>query len=174
MKEMDVRIGLAKPEEISEIWGLFKRTYIDAYVDDTAGITKAKLLDFLSGDSPYFPKNWKKYLEHPTTTRTVYVARNNGKIVGMISPVYVDGRHRITGLYVDPEAQDMGVGTKLMEKALSHYGDVDIYIGIASHVRQLQHFYEHFGFKVIDPNDLKRYPPDPMSYFEMVRPAKIS
>jgi hypothetical protein len=59
-----------------------------------------------------------------------------------------------------------------MEKALAHQGNVDVYLGIASHlVHTLQHFYEPFGFTVINPKKLKRYPPDPMAYVEMIRPA---
>ncbi|HYH35922.1 MAG TPA: GNAT family N-acetyltransferase, partial [Candidatus Saccharimonadales bacterium] len=164
--------GLARPEERLEIWELYKRTYLDTYVNEKAGITKEKLTNFLEMDGVYFPKNWQEYLEAPSKERTVYVAKHEGKIVGMVAPVFVNGKHRITALYVAPEVQDLGIGTKLMKKALSHHGKVDIYIGIASYlIGQLQHFYEPFGFRVINPNELKMYPPDPISYCEMVRQA---
>ena len=171
MSSLEVEIGLARPHDLDALWALYQRTYFDAYVDDQAGITKKVLEDFLAADSPYFPKNWQKYLEAPSKKRTVYVARHEGQIVGMVSPVFVDGKHRITALYVAPEMQGLGIGTKLMKAALDHHGNVDIYIGVASHVERLQQFYGPFGFKVVDHNRLMTYPPDPMSYIDMIRPA---
>jgi len=174
MTHMGVEVSLARPDERAELWDLYQRTFLDAYVNDKAGITREMLLEFLATDTVYFPKNWQPYLEHPSKKRTVYVARHDGKIVGMVAPVLVEGRHRITGLYVAPAAQHMGIGTELMRKALAHHGNVDVYIGIASHVKGLEKFYKPFGFKVAEPGKLRRYPPDPISYIDMIRPAAKS
>jgi ribosomal protein S18 acetylase RimI-like enzyme len=172
-KTLDVEVGLARPEELADIWELYRRTYLDTYIDEKAGITKQRLMDFLATDSPWFPKNWQRDLEGRSKTRTVYVARHQGKVVGLVAPIIVDNKRRITALYVAPEVQGMRIGTKLMKVALSCHGNFDVYVGIASHIKQLQKFYEHFGFKVVDPNRRMQYPPDPMSYIEMIRLATI-
>lgn len=171
MTTMDVEIGLARPEDRERLWELYRETALDAYVDEAAGISRQALTDFLKTDSTYFPKNWQKDLRSPGKHRTVYVAKNQGKIVGMVAPVFVDGNYRITGLYVDPAAQHMGVGTKLMETALAYIGSADVYIGVASHLKHLPDFYEPFGFRVIDSGKTRQHPPDPISYVEMLRPA---
>jgi ribosomal protein S18 acetylase RimI-like enzyme len=172
INRQDVQIGLAKPEERPGIWELYQRTYLDTYVDEKAGITRKQLVSFLATDQSWFPKNWQKDLTTPSKKRIVYVARHEGKIIGMIAPVFVDGKHRITALYVAPEVQHTGIGTRLMEAALAHHGNVDVYIGIGAHVYEETHlFYEPFGFKAINPSRRKTYPPDPMSYIEMTRPA---
>ncbi len=171
-RTLEVEIGLARPDERQEIWELFQRTYLDTYVNEKAGITKEKLTDFLATDGAYFPKNWRQYLLSPSKERTVYVAKHEDRIVGMVAPVFVDGKYRITALYVAPEMQHEGVGTKLMRTALDHHGDVDVHIGVASYlIDKLRPFYESFGFRPREPDTLKVYPPDPISYIEMIRPA---
>lgn len=170
-QDLEIEVGSARPEEWLEIWKLYKQTYLDTYIEEKAGLTKKKLADFLESDSSYLPRNWPKSLEFPRKERTVYVARHKGEVVGMVVPIFVDDKHRITALYVTPELQGMGIGTHLMRKALSHHGSVDVYIGIASHIiGQVQPFYESFGFRLIQPSTLKTYPSDPMAYIEMLRP----
>lgn len=170
----DIKIELARPEDVDALWNLYQRTVLNAYVDEKAGITETKLKNFLGGDTPYFPKYWEPYLEKPSKERTVYVARHGGEIVGMVSPAFVNGHNRLTALYVAPEAQEMGIGTKLMETALKHYGNTEIRIGVAYHIEWLPHFYESFGFEAVKPRTVTKYPHDPISYLEMVRPAAKS
>ena len=66
------------------------------------------------------------------TGETTFVAKIDGRVVGFINPrIDEQGHRRVGAIYVSPESQGEGVGSKLMKYALDCYGsDKDIYLEV--------------------------------------------
>lgn len=87
-------------------------------------------------DAPYL----KYFLAHH-----IKVALMKDKVVGFVGY----GRHRLEFLYVDPDFQDHGIGTKLMKVALKNL-ERPIKLCVFSDNQKAKQLYEKFGFKVVD------------------------
>lgn len=75
----------------------------------------------------------------------IKVAVKKDQVVGFVGY----GRHRLEFLYVDPDFQDKGIGTELMEAALKKLKR-PVRLGVFSDNQNAKRLYEKFGFKVVD------------------------
>ncbi len=173
-------IELATPEDAESVNTVLRQTWLDTYPNEEAGITTEDIRLRVEGRNgeriPQRIKRWKDNIESNDRSKAVYVARLNSKVVGMISPVIIDGRRKVGALYVLPEAQGMGIGSMLMEKGLEWHGNNDIYLAVASYNQKAINFYKHFGFEqtdtvIEDEGDV--YGNTQIPEIEMVRKARI-
>ena len=156
--EIDTRsvtIETAKPGDAEAINNLLRETWLDTYVNEGAGITEKAIRLRLSGAHGEHiaqrVQRWKDTIEHIDDTKCVYVARLDGKVVGLAVPRITEGRRHVGALYVLPQVQGLGIGAKLMRKCLEWHGDAeDIYLNVASYNQKAIDFYEHFGFEKTD------------------------
>jgi len=94
-------------------------------------------------------ENWQKGImsEHGTDERATFVARIDGKVVGYTSPCTEDGQRRLGALYVSPDVQGKGVGSKLLKAAVKWHGtDQNIFVHVVSYNTAVG-FYEQHGFQ---------------------------
>ncbi len=147
-----ISITEAVPEDAEAIHHVRAATWLATYPNHEYGITKKAIRLRVEGEHGELivPSivAWKKQIEAAGETTQPYVARLNGKVVGFGGPMIVDGVRWVGALYVLPEAQGMGIGSKLMQRILDWHGDdQDIFLAVAEYNTKSMGFYKKFGFQ---------------------------
>lgn len=176
-----VIVEQARPEDAESVSELLRRTWLATYPNAEAGITEEDIrlrTDGQHGERiPQNIEHWRKSIETTDGSKAVFVARVNDKVVGVAAPNSIDGRRALGALYVLPEVQGKGVGSKLMQRALEWHGDKeDIYLNVASYNQSAIDFYVRFGFRqtdtpVVDEGNV--YGNTLIPEIEMVRRARV-
>ncbi len=149
------------PDDAAEIFFVQRQTWHESYLDQVSHEDIEKRFV----DAPEKIKRIKQVIEGKIDGK-FFVAREKelDKILGFIS-FLTEPRNEIKSLYMIQASQGLGLGRKLLEKALQWYGEKDIYV----QTNNAQSFYEKFGFTRI------KQVPDPEGYFldmtELIRPA---
>lgn len=153
-KEFDnqaILIERAVPLDAKAIMTLKRDAWLDAYVNERQGVTVEDIRKKFTDDTlAEGIENWQRGIASETEggDRMTFVARVGGKVVGYTSPCIEDGQRRIGAMYVSPDAQGEGVGSKLLARALEWHGsDEDVYLYVVSYNDKAIGFYEHFGFE---------------------------
>lgn len=169
----DVTIEFAKPTDMPAIWQLYEGVWLETYPNEAAGISVKAIQEYLDWERQGMTERWQSAIEQPgdinNNQRAVFVARASNKLVGIISPkVNNDGTHRLTSLYVAPEARGKGMGSKLIERVLDWHQGNDTYLFVAPYLENAHRLYEKYGFKFIEA-PLKFFENSPVSYLTMMR-----
>ncbi len=145
-----VDIKRAVPEDAEAIMNLKRQAWLKAYVNEDHNISTEDIEKKFPEDSlPNAIKNWQEGIasEQDTDEKATFVARIDGKVVGYTSPCTEDGQRRLGALYVTPDVQGTGIGSKLLESALKWHGsDEDIFVHVVSYNTAVG-FYEQHGFQ---------------------------
>lgn len=152
-----VSIERAKPDDTEAICDIRDRAWLEAYPNEEHGITVDDVRLMAQGpDGEYVPRRiayLKEQLSKEDGTEDItFVAKVDGEVIGYIDPgVDEQNRRRIGAIYVAPEAQGMGVGSKLMSQVLNWYGrDQDIFLEVVSYNQNAIDFYKQHGFAQTD------------------------
>ena len=149
-------IKIAVPDDAEIICEIRDRAWIDAYPNAELGITAKDIEINAKGLSGEFVPKRIAYLKNKLSTTdrpdgATFVAKIDGKIVGFAEPSIENGKRRVGALFVAPEAQGKGVGSKLIQQDLEWHGrDEDIYLEVISYNQNAIDFYKQFGFKETD------------------------
>lgn len=93
----------------------------------------------------------EKLAETDRADGATFVSKVNGKVVGYVDSSIEEGRRRIGAIYVEPEAQGKGVGSKLLQQPLEWRGrGEDIFLEVVAYNQNAINFYERFGFVKTD------------------------
>jgi ribosomal protein S18 acetylase RimI-like enzyme len=144
-------IDRATPADAEGLVNVHGKAWIDTYPNEELGITPEAIRIRVEGEHgellPEKVERWKKELTDEGDNRATFVARIDGNVTGFVISRYVDDQRQIAAMYVLPDAQGQGIGTKLMQKALEWWGrDEDVYLHVVSYNQHAIDFYERFGF----------------------------
>lgn len=149
-----LEIARATPDDAEAICDIRDRAWIAAYPNAELGITADDIkLNAQGVDGEFVPRRIaylkERFAKGNGTGLTIFVARVDGKVVGYIDPkIDEHNRHSISAIYVAPEAQRMGIGSKLMQQALDLFGrDQNIFLEVVSYNQNAINFYKRFGFE---------------------------
>jgi len=148
----DISIETARLEDAAEIIAMKNQVWMDTYPDPDAGITEEAIRLRLEGENgeriSRAVEHWQHMIANAGESQAVFIARKQGKIVGVVAPGFIDGQRRLGALYVLPGQQGQGLGTKLLKKAIAWHGrNEDIFLHAASHNQSAIDFYEKNGFE---------------------------
>ncbi|MBP7767437.1 GNAT family N-acetyltransferase [Candidatus Saccharibacteria bacterium] len=151
----NVIIEAAKPEDAEAVFNVQRETWLDTYPNEELGITQEDIRKRVEGDNGELVQTkidrWRAVIETAGDKRVVFVARNEGEIVGFVAPAIMEGQRRIGAIYVLPETQGLGVGSKLIQQALNWHGQAeDVYLHVATYNRIAIDFYKQYGFEITD------------------------
>jgi GNAT superfamily N-acetyltransferase len=114
----------------------------------------------------YEDPNWK-----------YYVAKDGDILIGFFIGKKSEKFNRLLAIYVLPEHQGRGVGSRLIRKGLEWFGnDKDIFANLASYNKSAKQFYKKFGFVETGRDATDKHHPLPsgkvIPEIEMLRPRK--
>lgn len=140
----------ATVEDIAQILEVKALSWLDTYLDEERGISKADIerhvSKSLNGDPELVEKKTEQLL-HPPTKSACWIVRDNGLVVGYVWPVVEkSGRNRVGGLYLRPEYKGKGIGTILMSEVINFFKGEDIYLEVAHNNVGAIGFYKKLGF----------------------------
>lgn len=154
IEKLPVEIVRAVPDDAEIICDIRDRAWLDTYPNEELGISSDDIRVNAQGrEGEFVPRRIaflkEQFAKDDETGITTLVAKVDGQIVGYIDPrIDEQNHHRIGALYVAPEAQRMGVGSKLMRQVLEIYGrDEDIFLEVVSYNKNAIDFYKRFGFE---------------------------
>jgi ribosomal protein S18 acetylase RimI-like enzyme len=149
----NVEIAKASPGDAEVICDIRDRAWLEAYPNAELGITRDDIrLNAQGRGGEFVPRRIAYLKDQFGKDSSTFVAKVDGKVVGYIDPqINERQRKRIGALYVAPEFQRMGIGSKLMQTVLNLYGrDDDIYLEVVSYNENAIRFYKRFGFEKTD------------------------
>jgi GNAT superfamily N-acetyltransferase len=142
----------AKPEDAEGVFNVQRLTWLDTYPNAEAGITEENIRVRVEGEHgeliPNKIERWRNGIEAAGDEQATFVVRDGNNVIGFTAPAIREGQKRIGAIYVLPEAQGKGVGTKLLRKAIEWHGrKEDIYLHVTTYNRNAIDFYKINGFE---------------------------
>lgn len=146
-------ICIATPDDAEEIRRVHAGTWLATYPNPDFHVSYKGILlrvEGINGEKiAQRIETWRKQISSAGQDHAVFVAREQGRIAGFTAPAIQNGQRRIGALYVSPEAQGRGFGTKLLCRALDWHGDEDdVYVHVAEYNTKAIEFYCKSGFKL--------------------------
>ncbi len=148
----EIKIRPTLESDIEEIVDINHRAWLKAYVNEEHDIT---VEDIENKDWSQKLQRWQDKFRKDAVDNsfTYFVAEKNGQIVGFII-LKNDPQapwNQPHALYVDPNFQNQGVGSRLMDKAVEYFGNQkDMIADVVSYNNQAIKFYEKLGFKYLE------------------------
>lgn len=151
-----VEIERATPDDAEIICDIRDRAWIEAYLNPELGITAKDIEINAKGLHGEFVPKRIAYLKNKLSSLdrpdgATFVAKIDGKVVGFAEPSIENGKRRVGALFVAPEAQGKGVGSKLIQQDLDWHGhNEDIFLEVIAYNQNAIDFYKRFGFEQTD------------------------
>jgi ribosomal protein S18 acetylase RimI-like enzyme len=148
---MEIQIRPAKIEDAPAIYEVQKLGWTDTYTNEEYGITLDDInLRFEGEDGSVRQQRIDKLTKTiQDGSESVFVAHNREEVVGFIRvmPDPATNRLKLGSLYVHPDWQNKGAGSKLLKKAMDMLPKgQDVYLHVVSYNDNAIRFYEKHGF----------------------------
>lgn len=150
MKKIDIKelSGKKAASLAKEVLQVNMQVWLSTYPNDSLDITvediKSKFIDL----DEKAEKNKKYYLENKD--RRQWYAFDEEKLVGYCLAQIQDGVGKINSIYILKDYQGLGIGSRLLKKALEYMEKVPIEFECAKHNTPTIKFYKRHGFEVTD------------------------
>jgi len=143
--EEDIVISKAKVGDEVGIAYVAKETWLVTYPNEKLGITKADILskDF---DSKEKLKKWRNIIKNSGKNKYLCVAKYKNRVVGFCMVSKNKNLNELNVIYVLPKYQRIGLGKRLLDKAISWLGSKNISVMVASYNKNAINFYKKSGF----------------------------
>ncbi len=145
MKSGDITIREAKPNDFAKVAEMHYRVWRKSW----AGIVADYLLDIIGT-----PRYWATETYPKTLSRrgwSMWIAESGGKTLGMtvFGPDAANPDHlQIEALYTAEDSQGLGIGGRLLNKAVRSNPSGDVILWCAEENLKARRFYEEKNFKV--------------------------
>ena len=140
----EILISEAKLEDADGITFVQKTTWLATYPNKEAGITHQDILETVN----HWGLGVKNRLSNPEPIRNYWVAKDNGKVVGMCLATKGEDDNTLQAIYILPEYQGKHIGRQLCDKALEWLGrEKNIVLGVVTYNQKAIEFYKKHGFK---------------------------
>ena len=139
----------AVPEDALGITNVFYKAWLTTYPNKEKGITVEDIEDSYKDEfSDAKIENLKKLIRELPDNKRRLVAKVDNLIVGACTVIRNDSSNHLRTLYVLPQFQNKGVGTRLWNEA-SKFLDPkkDTVLKVADYTQSAIRFYEKLGFK---------------------------
>ncbi len=143
---MEIKIRLAKPNDLDKYTDLLQRTYQHAYTDESIGL----ISDCFSKEI-FATDNTQEYLKSnliQNHKQKAWLAFVGKRLIGSITIINQEEKCQLRGFYVDPTYQGRGIGKRLWQKAINFSKDKDIILDTYAHNTKTIDIYKKLGFKI--------------------------
>lgn len=149
-KETDneIKIVVAKPEDIRAIREVQYKSWLATYPNEEYGVTIDDVEDkFKDAFSEEKLRKGAEIIANSQEAKTI-LAVDDGVVVGFCRVVVSDTENKIGSIYILPEYQRKGIGSKLWQEVEKLFDPGrNIYVGVATYNVNAISFYEKLGFK---------------------------
>jgi ribosomal protein S18 acetylase RimI-like enzyme len=144
----EITILDAMPDDAWGITDVFYKAWLATYPNKERGITIEDIEDSYKDEfSPEKIENLKELIRNGPANKKRLVAKQGNLVVGACTVIRNDDYNHLRTLYILPEFQHKGIGTKLWNKALEFLDPAkDTYVQVADYTEQAIHFYKKLGF----------------------------
>lgn len=153
MENTELKIEKATPPDAERWCQIRKKCWLQIYPNREHNITREDILlkDF---DSPEKIQMWRDSFVVPLNNATYYTAKIGDEIVAICIAYGEQPVAEIGAIYVDLKYQHRGIGTKLMNHAMSHFDpEKKVCLKVVTYNMRAIEFYEKLGFKITGPYD---------------------
>lgn len=146
-EDLEIDIVPAKEEDMLSMAEVFYKSWLVTYPNEEFGITvddiEDKFKDAFTEEA--LAKRWEK-TEKNKNQKTL-LAKEGGRVVGLIRITFSPDKNQLQALYLLPQYQGKGIGTKLWEEAKTLLDPAkDIIVQVATYNTNAINFYERLGF----------------------------
>jgi ribosomal protein S18 acetylase RimI-like enzyme len=145
-----IEICVGKEEDAEGIVAVHKASWIATYPNKELGITKEEI-EARNWNNPKRVESLRSLASSENVYERLWVAKEYGKVVGYaVGKIKED--NELSAIYLLPEVQGKGIGTKLMTEFLN-WADPkkNCIVEVASYNLGAIGFYRHFGFEGAEP-----------------------
>lgn len=145
---MSIAIEEAGPEHVEGIQEVFYRTWLDTYPNEDVGITVEDI------EARYKGRNGEERLAKRRADivnrephKKYFVALDGDTVAGLCRVEKNEDGNHLNAIYVLPQYQGQGIGTRLLRAAESFFDpSKDTYLGVATYNQKAIDFYTKLGF----------------------------
>lgn len=161
---MDIQILTAKPEDSEAINQLYYDSWVNSYPNPKTSVTKEDIEDMLKNTlSPENISQNMAWMENMTHDKKVFIAKDGDAIVGFCFAQLGHGKdnNKLKAIYVSPDHQGKGTGTKLWETAAEYLDAAkETDVQVVTYNDAAISFYKKIGFedrgvRIIDDEDYR-------------------
>jgi ribosomal protein S18 acetylase RimI-like enzyme len=144
----EITILDAVPDDALGITSVFYKAWLATYPNKERGITVEDIEDSYKDEfSAEKIENLKELIRNGPKNKKRLVAKKGNLIVGACTVIRSEDHNHLRTLYILPEFQHKGIGTKLWNKAMEFLDPTkDTYVQVADYTEQAIHFYKKLGF----------------------------
>ncbi len=150
-EKLEIEVGIAKPNNAEEIQRVFYRTWLATYPNEEAGVSIDDVEHYYKEKlSPEGIEKSRKRIENglELQNQRFFVAKVEEKIAGVCLVILCEEKNQLKAIYVLPEYQGKGVGSKLWDEVLKFIDlTKDTTVEVVTRNNNAIEFYKRLGFE---------------------------